>query len=374
MAFEEGHGAEAGIVESKTIRGSHRFDGFQHYKYPQTVGNDTSMDDINFNSHNASDYAIHRMKHTSTMTKEPFVMFEFMKINESLANEKAMAEGQMISNLLDPETIQDAARGRPGGRAGHGATPQSGEMTSGVNFLWWQNIANFLGKYTTQAERQYTGSIALYMPTDIQINDSMVYNEDTRKLGAALESWASGTKGEFFNLTTLTDPAVLALGAAAVTSILPFGNAAVAGVLTGAPAIVAQTEVQRHTGRIMNPNELTRYAQTALRTFTFNWTILPDNEKESDEVTKLIKFFRKSSHATRTSSTLVTVPDHVVTSFHGAKDMIQLPPCFVESVNVTYNPNNSSFFKRNNAPVEIGLAVALKEIVPIYSDDVDKGY
>ena len=352
----------------------YNINGFQHFKYPQTVGNDTTADDINFNSHNASDYAIHRMRHTSTMTKEPFVMFEFMKINESLANEKAMAEGQMISNLLDPETIQDAARGRPGGRAGHGATPQSGEMTSGVNFLWWQNIANFLGKYTTQAERQYTGSIALYMPTDIQINDSMVYNEDTRKLGAALESWASGTKGEFFNLTTLTDPAVLALGAAAVTSILPFGNAAVAGVLTGAPAIVAQTEVQRHTGRIMNPNELTRYAQTALRTFTFNWTILPDNEKESDEVTKLIKFFRKSSHATRTSSTLVTVPDHVVTSFHGAKDMIQLPPCFVESVNVTYNPNNSSFFKRNNAPVEIGLAVALKEIVPIYSDDVDKGY
>ena len=72
--------------------------------------------------------------------------------------------------------------------------------------------------------------------------------------------------------------------------------------------------------------------------------------------------------------TLVTVPDHVVTSFHGAKDMIQLPPCFIESVNVTYNPNNSSFFKRNNAPVEIGLGVTMKEIVPIYAADVDKGY
>jgi len=370
MAFEEGHGAEAGIVESKTIRGSHRFDGFQHYKYPQTVGNDTSMDDINFNSHNASDYAIHRMKHTSTMTKEPFVMFEFMKINESLANEKAMAEGQMISKFLDKE----AANAQDEGRRNDAERYAIGEGNKKYSATFLDPLFNFFAKYTTQAERQYTGSIALYMPTDIQINDSMVYNEDTRKLGAALESWGSGTKGEFFNLTTLTDPTVLALGAAAVTHFLPFGNAAVAGVLTGAPAIVAQTEVQRHTGRIMNPNELTRYAQTALRTFTFNWTILPDNEKESDEVTKLIKFFRKSSHATRTSSTLVTVPDHVVTSFHGAKDMIQLPPCFIESVNVTYNPNNSSFFKRNNAPVEIGLAVALKEIVPIYSDDVDKGY
>jgi hypothetical protein len=132
--------------------------------------------------------------------------------------------------------------------------------------------------------------------------------------------------------------------------------------------------MQRHTGKIMNPNELVRYSQTALRTFTFNWTILPDSEDESDQAAGLIKFFRKSAHAKRSSSTLVTVPDHVVTSFHGAKDMIQLPACFIESVNVTYNPNNSSFFRRNNSPVEIGLSVALKEIVPIYAHDVERGY
>ena len=81
----------------------------------------------------------------------------------------------------------------------------------------------------------------------------------------------------------------------------------------------------------------------------------------------LLNFLENLLTLEKTSSTLVTVPDHVVTSFHGAKDMIQLPPCFIESVNVTYNPNNSSFFKRNNAPVEIGLSVSLKEIVPIYA-------
>ena len=54
--------------------------------------------------------------------------------------------------------------------------------------------------------------------------------------------------------------------------------------------------------------------------------------------------------------------------------MIQLPPCYVEAVNVTYNPNNSSFFKRNNAPVEIALSITLKKLVPIYADDVEAGY
>ena len=54
--------------------------------------------------------------------------------------------------------------------------------------------------------------------------------------------------------------------------------------------------------------------------------------------------------------------------------MIQLPSLVIETVNVTYNPNTSSFFKQNNAPVEIGLGITLKEIIPIYSADIDKGY
>ena len=60
--------------------------------------------------------------------------------------------------------------------------------------------------------------------------------------------------------------------------------------------------------------------------------------------------------------------------YHGSKDMIQLPPLVIETVNVTYNPNNSSFFRHGNAPVEIGLTVSFKEIVPIYRADVMAGY
>tara|TARA_B110000914_G_scaffold191519_1_gene178120 strand:- start:374 stop:1012 length:639 start_codon:yes stop_codon:yes gene_type:complete len=211
------------------------------------------------------------------------------------------------------------------------------------------------------------------MPTDIQINDTMIYNEDTRKLGAQIEGLANNST-DALNLTVLTDPAVLAAAGAGLGAI-PFvpGGAAIGAVLAGSIGAIAQTEVQRSLGQVMNPNELVRYQQTGLRTFTFSWTILPDNEYESDQAAGLIKFFRKSAHARKQNVTLVTVPDHVITSFHGAKDMIQLPPTFIESVNVTYNPNVSSFFKRNNAPVEIQLSVSLKEIVPIYQDDVEGG-
>ena len=54
--------------------------------------------------------------------------------------------------------------------------------------------------------------------------------------------------------------------------------------------------------------------------------------------------------------------------------MIQLPSLVIESVNVSYNPNNTSFFKHGNAPVEVGLAITFKEMVPLYRQDVEEGW
>jgi len=350
-------------------------DGKEHWKYPETVGNDTMMDDINFNSHTASEYATTRLSSQSRMTGEPFILFEFMKIDESASFEKHKAQGKALTDFSGFAINTDLlSYGGPRNEAvnkNNQAILDKRDKTLG-------NIKAFVKNLTGQAKRDYTGSIALYMPTDIQINDTMGYNEDTRKIGALLEGWVNNDT-ELVNLTTMTDPAVLALAGAALGAV-PFlpGSALVSSVLGGSVGAMAATEVQKTTGKIMNPNELLRYQNTALRSFSFAWTILPDSAKESESAAGLIKFFRKSAHANRTSSTLVTVPDHVITSFHGGGErevgMIQLPPCYIESVNVTYNPNNSSFFKQNNAPVEIGLAVTLKEIVPIYADDVERGY
>ena len=53
--------------------------------------------------------------------------------------------------------------------------------------------------------------------------------------------------------------------------------------------------------------------------------------------------------------------------------MIQLPPLVIESVNVTYNPNNASFFLDGGNPVEVGLSVTFREIVPLFKKDIEGG-
>jgi hypothetical protein len=366
--------------------------GANHWKYPETVGNDTVMDNINFNSHDASEYAIKRMDKISTMTSEPFMMFEFMKIDE-----KAAAAAQpVVPTDKVPRPVKDltatftSAQTTFAGKQGYapinftptGGDPHSGEKESlaakYVNTIdnAMDTIAGFFKDLVNTAKRNYVGSVALYMPTDIQINDQLVYNEDTRRIGGIAESIINneGSFKDIANWTVLSSPEVLA-GGALLADWLKVPHASMITTLASyGVGTILQTELQRSTGKIANPNELLRYQQTALRSFTFTWTILPDSENESNQATGLIKMFRKAAHATRDTAVLVTVPDHVIVSFHGAKDMIQLPPCYIESVNVTYNPNNSSFFKQNNSPVEVGLGITLKEIIPIYSSDIDKGY
>ncbi len=391
MAFEEGHGAEAGIVESKTIRGSHRFDGFEHWKYPMTVGNDSYADDVNFNSDATSEYAKLRMDNLSPMAHEPYMMFEFMRVdNDNYGEKTSQYVGQRAAEVWNgtltggAKNIIFTATGAGDKLVGgvdsslmaveeHGVYNAAKKKAEEV----FNKIKDWAQSIGTLVNRKYMGSVSLYMPTGIEINDQMVYNDDSRKMGAFAETLFSDDYADIFNPTTMTSPTALAAGGF-LAGALPKVSGTLAAITGAGLGTVVQTEVQRGSGKIANPNEITMYNSTPLRTFTFSWTILPDSAKESEQATGLIKMFRMGAHARKDNKMLITVPDHVIVSFHGAgkkgTEMIQLPPCVIESVNVSYNPNNTSFFKQNNAPVEIGLSVGLKEMAPLYQADVEAGY
>ena len=387
MAFDMGHGGGSPVDAAQLV-------AIQHWKYPETVGSDGGADNINFNSNATSEYAKLRMDKIDTMVNEPYVMFEFMRVDNDdfgkgtsqFVQEKAaaiwggtfkgageaiidktagVAAGTIVTTIEGADKIADVGPSQ--------AAKDLAEKVFNKVKEWAQSIG-------TLVNRKYMGSIALYMPTDIQINDQMVYNDDSRKMGAFAETlFNEKTASDIFNPVTLTSPTSLALAGYLGGKFLPGSSTSMMSALAGAGlASVVQTELQRGSGKIANPNEILLYNSTALRTFTFNWTILPDSKNESKHATGLIKMFRKSAHAKKDNKMIVTVPDHVIVSFHGAgskhMEMIQLPPCVIETVNVTYNPNASSFFSENNAPVEIGLSVGLKEMAPLYSQDVEAGY
>ena len=378
------------------------------YKYPQTVGEDFN-NEINYNTHDSSEFAKQRNSNTNNNineeTAEPFMFFEFLTIIEEKKYEQHKA---IHDDYYDSQTRSITFRGQLGELALDARNFADYDETTKTSAFQEQNaeLIEAVAKdpeMFDKARREYNGSIALYMPTDIQINDTIVYNEDTRQIMGSVSALNNDEQDDFINATTGTNIGVLTAmsavagflskrGAGALTKLAAKAtgnNAAIksraaailgkfgtttAAILGGSAAVLLAPEAQRSTGKALNPHEFMAYGSTGMRNFTFSWTMLPDSQEESDQCSALIKHFRMAAHATREGALRVTVPDHVIVSFHGARDMIQLPAVVIESVNVIYNPNNSSFFKQNNAPVEIGLSVTLKEIVPIYRQDVMEGF
>jgi hypothetical protein len=357
------------------------YDSQKHYTYPETIGGQYNSN-LNYNSHSTSEFAIDRMGQIDSLSNEPFVLFEFMRINteaQNLAIEKSTEATKKLLKNAKANSLRTSARD-----SAFNAEEERQNMLDEAAKIEEENPDYTPGGYfsgNTTAERSLTGSIALYMPTDIQISDSIGFSEDSRKFGAAFENLSETTRDG--KLTSLMDAKAIALGLSGAGTLAgkfskSFGKStgAILGAIGGyGIGDIVQSEYQRSTGLTGNPNEFLAYKNTALRSFTMNWKILPDTPGESKAASGLIEFFRVSAHARKVNPLEITVPDHVVTSFHGAAEMIQIPPCYIETVNVTYNPNVSSFFKHGNAPVEVDLSVTFKEIVPIYKDDIiERGY
>ena len=371
-------------------------------KYPSTVGEDANIT-VNYNTNQSSEFAKSRVKDPNGIDElsfEPFVMFDFMEVIPDKKQEriKKMAQtNRFIKNApsnasgLDLVSTQqaDKAENEKFAQTVYAILDTSPKGPNQKNLGEAAEEADE-GGFLTQAKRQFKGSISMYMPTDIQVNDTIVYNENTRKTMAIIEGLTSGdvdataSKGSVLTSTGALGAAGFGLGtifeklSAGATSkvgkFLASKGGAAAGFIGAAGASIVGDEYQRSSGKASNPHDYMAYQSTTLRSFTFTFTFLPDNHDESLEVTQIIRAFRSAAHARRNDALTLTVPDHVIVSHHGAGDMIQLPPCVLESVNVSYNPNNTSFFLQGNNPVEVGLSVTLKEIVPIYKQDVEAGF
>jgi len=362
-------------------------------KYPETVGEDFN-NVTNYNSNSSSHYAKSRIADKGREgpdnepgilkdSMEPFVFFEFMEITPKKKLDKLgmMGEAGKKARTLNSPKAMGFAKAVTGDSNPHqGSTMLEAAGEAGK------------GGWFTAALRQYAGSIALYMPTDIQINDQIVYNEATRKVAGILEGGVADLSGESAGTVATSQASMTALGTGVgalsekyipkllgkafpkATEFIADKGKVLGGFLGAAGASIVSDEYQRSTGKATNPHDYMAYQSTGLRSFTFTFTFLPDSKDESDQVTKIIKQFRVAAHAKRNDSLTLTVPDHVVTSFHGAGDMIQMPPTVIEAVNITYNPNNTSFFKDGNNPVEVAMSITLKEIVPLYRHDIEGGF
>lgn len=237
------------------------------------------------------------------------------------------------------------------------------------------------------------GEVVLYLPQSIQISDNIQYGSielgaigATAMQGVAAGSGAVGLVGDALK-SVMEDIASAAFGD------LGDAGAAVAVQRTarrfGAPQIAGA--VATSTGVTINPNNRNILNGVALRTFRFQFKLIPTSKREADIINKMIKWFRMSMYpdigaaldeTQGTSLTLKYPSKFKITMEYGKFSdaggvefgdtnpvATGLLPCFLQSFDAVYNPNAMAFHSDGN-PQEVDISMNFIEERALNRNDI----
>jgi hypothetical protein len=124
-----------------------------------------------------------------------------------------------------------------------------------------------------------------------------------------------------------------------------------------------------------------------LREFSYSWTLLPKNAKESQNIQKAIRQLKVAAlpaNQVSGSAAVLKYPNIAQLNFYpwdgmggtktewgwGDKSIIRIKKCVMSSVNANYTPANApAFYEGTKAPVATQLSIAFKEIEYMLAGD-----
>lgn len=139
---------------------------------------------------------------------------------------------------------------------------------------------------------------------------------------------------------------------------------------TGVQGLLSRTE-----GIIVNPNLELLFNGPSLRSFGFSYKMSPRNEPESKMIRKIIRMFKQSMAAQRSTSNLfLKTPNTYRLQFitGGSTPHTFLPKikeCALTSFNVNYAADGTYATFDNTSPVAYELQFSFQELTPIFNDD-----
>jgi len=155
-----------------------------------------------------------------------------------------------------------------------------------------------------------------------------------------------------------------------------------AGVIAASAVGISADEVLARTqGAVVNPNLELLFKGPSLRPFNFSFQMGARNEGESDEIMRILRFFKQGGSPQRTSAQYLVKAPHTfqIEYLHRSEDGAQnkylnkIKECALLSVGVNYTPNNNYATFKNGAPVAVELSLSFKELDPVFNDEYGDG-
>ena len=241
-----------------------------------------------------------------------------------------------------------------------------------------------MAKAGAQAQtKRITDSVAIYLPPNVQENYNVNYNEtETGLLGFLAASGGS---------------AIEAIKSGDMEALAKVGLGSASGVLTetlknlglGIAETLTQSEggyelLNQVFGRAANPYMEVLFSGVSLRNFTYNFTFMPRNEEEQQEVRNIIQLFRfhAAPELREGHSMFLTLPSEfdihymyqpasgeaTENSFYN-----KIATCVLKGVNVDYTPGGVRSHG-DGSPVKITMTLNFTETEMITKDHINAGY
>ena len=228
--------------------------------------------------------------------------------------------------------------------------------------------------------RDLLGSILLPVPAQVTDSNSVTYGSNN------LNAFAATGFEKALDVATGAPEDVVSNGINAVKS---FANLTVDNRSLLVTSLVASAVNQlnanldinsvlaRSSGQIINPNMELLFNAPTLRQFKFQFKFTPRFEKETLEVKRIIKAFKKnmSPKSGQTGATLTTPNifqlQYVKGNGRPQGFLHQFKLCALTDVSVNYTGDGTYSTYYDGTPVSMTMALAFNELSPVYNEDYD---
>ena len=214
--------------------------------------------------------------------------------------------------------------------------------TSGFSMPSFNMDGLDLGNGNT-APRTLAGTIKLPVPNNIQESLQHSYDEE----GGWVDDIAKAVLGDT-------------------------GQSAISAATKTAAVIAKKTGARSYT---YDQNRIAMYKTSAFRQITLQWTLVPNNEMDTQKIKDIVKTFKKySSPQSVAKKTILRSPHFFKIVFPNQylDKSLQFWDVVVTDITVEYNPGGSMEMTHDKAPKAVNLSVTFKDREPkLYEDWAD---
>ena len=221
------------------------------------------------------------------------------------------------------------------------------------------------------------GSVFLPMQPGLQESNSVGWNQDSINAiqAAGANMVGSAVEGASESVTEAAKGFATATGDEAKSLLKNVDSRDVAGYFAG--QAVGANVLGRTTGQIVNHNLELLFSGPSLRSFNYTYRFTPREDKEAQEIKKIIKFFKKNMAPKQNKGKVFLESPNVFKLKYFFKNgeehpfLNKIKKCALQSCTVQYTPDGSYMTYDDGSMTSYELGLSFGELNPIYNHDIE---